>query len=272
MADSQRIKAALGQMDAGNDNHWTADGLPRLDTVKLLAADQSITREQVTMAFPGFSRATAASKAGEAPAPAAQAPASVATAQGGQGSSDPAAIAAPAAPQVPAPMPMGNSSDEDPDGADHNSEKGAAPVAPVVLFEAPLPLVEMPVVLSEPLPEGATVEELELRIEAGKRRMQDISIARNEVNRAYQQASDEVDDLTRQLEKLRPAETAQDAIQGYLAAQRKRLEQKAEQVNALRGNPEAMKVLQELVKGTGKSPLDAAMGRKTTRGTQRPGS
>jgi hypothetical protein len=55
---SEKIVGALRQLDAGNDNHWTEDGLPRLDTVKLMAGDQKITREQCTAAAPGFSRAT----------------------------------------------------------------------------------------------------------------------------------------------------------------------------------------------------------------------
>lgn len=50
------ILTALGKLDANNDNHWTSDGLPRLDTVKMLAADQSISRDDVTKAAPGFSR------------------------------------------------------------------------------------------------------------------------------------------------------------------------------------------------------------------------
>jgi hypothetical protein len=59
MTTPVQIKGALGKLDVTNDNHWTADGLPRLDTVKLLAGDQSITREALAMAAPGFTRASA---------------------------------------------------------------------------------------------------------------------------------------------------------------------------------------------------------------------
>lgn len=60
---SQKIIEALKKLDSTNDNHWTADGSPRLDTVKMLAADQSLTRDMVTIAAPGFSRANNTLKA-----------------------------------------------------------------------------------------------------------------------------------------------------------------------------------------------------------------
>lgn len=53
---SQKIIDALQKLDPLNDNHWTADGQPRLDTVKFSAADQSITREMIVAVAPEFSR------------------------------------------------------------------------------------------------------------------------------------------------------------------------------------------------------------------------
>lgn len=54
-----KIAAALAQLDPSNDQHWTSDGLPRLDTVKFFAGDQSLTRDAVTSEAPGFTRSTA---------------------------------------------------------------------------------------------------------------------------------------------------------------------------------------------------------------------
>lgn len=53
------IKDALSKLDATNDEHWTADGLPRLDVVGGLAGGQ-VKRQDVTNARPGFTRESAA--------------------------------------------------------------------------------------------------------------------------------------------------------------------------------------------------------------------
>lgn len=58
MSDN-KILAALRQLDTTNDNHWTADGQPRLETVKLLSSDATLNREAVEAAAPGFNKSTA---------------------------------------------------------------------------------------------------------------------------------------------------------------------------------------------------------------------
>lgn len=55
-----KILEALNKLATDNDAHWTSDGLPRLDTVRLLAADQNISREDIQKVAPNFSRTTAA--------------------------------------------------------------------------------------------------------------------------------------------------------------------------------------------------------------------
>lgn len=62
-----KILEALGKLDPANENHWTADGLPRIETVRMLAGDQGITREQITAEAPDFSRETAALPPTETP-------------------------------------------------------------------------------------------------------------------------------------------------------------------------------------------------------------
>lgn len=71
---SDKIKAALLALDVTNDNHWTNDGAPRIDSLKIAVGNPSLTREDLNVALPGFSRATAANFAetgasGVAPAP-----------------------------------------------------------------------------------------------------------------------------------------------------------------------------------------------------------
>ena len=85
---NQKILDALLKLDINNDDHWTADGLPRMDAIELIVGSKDITRQQVTAAKPGFSRAVAAAS-------------QVTQAQGAQGSTEPASQTAPAAAQAP---------------------------------------------------------------------------------------------------------------------------------------------------------------------------
>lgn len=56
---SDQIKAALAKLDPQNDNHWTTEGLPRIDTVKFLGGLSNVTREDINAAVPGFIRESA---------------------------------------------------------------------------------------------------------------------------------------------------------------------------------------------------------------------
>jgi hypothetical protein len=57
--DGLSIEDALKQLDPKNNDHWTADGLPRIDAVRSLTGDQTIGREAVEKASPGFNREAA---------------------------------------------------------------------------------------------------------------------------------------------------------------------------------------------------------------------
>ncbi len=65
-----KILEALGKLDPTNENHWTADGLPRIETVRMLAGNQTITREQITAEAPDFSRSANVVPGAEQPTPA----------------------------------------------------------------------------------------------------------------------------------------------------------------------------------------------------------
>ena len=49
------IKEALGTLDKSNDDHWTADGLPRIDVVSAIVGEK-VTRAQISEADPDFTR------------------------------------------------------------------------------------------------------------------------------------------------------------------------------------------------------------------------
>ncbi len=50
------IKEALSQLDPLNDDHWTSDGAPRMDAIEAIVGDKSITRKDVVNAAPDFTR------------------------------------------------------------------------------------------------------------------------------------------------------------------------------------------------------------------------
>lgn len=52
------ITEALAQLDHTNDEHWTADGQPRIDVVKAIVG-HTVTRQEIVDAAPDFSRAVA---------------------------------------------------------------------------------------------------------------------------------------------------------------------------------------------------------------------
>lgn len=53
---TEKIQAGLMKLDVKNDNHWTAEGQPKVEAVRFLAGDQSLSREDITKAAPDFSR------------------------------------------------------------------------------------------------------------------------------------------------------------------------------------------------------------------------
>lgn len=52
-----RIKSALGKIDTSEDAHWTNAGLPAMDRMKEITGFDDLTREEVSKAVPGLSRA-----------------------------------------------------------------------------------------------------------------------------------------------------------------------------------------------------------------------
>lgn len=69
----EKILAALATLSAENADHWTGDGLPRLDVLNKIVGSP-VTRQQVTEAAPGFSKSnTSLEVEGEKPVVQAQA-------------------------------------------------------------------------------------------------------------------------------------------------------------------------------------------------------
>lgn len=209
------IEAALSKLDPTNDNHWTQDGLPRLDTVKILSGNPGLTREMVTDAVPGFSRASA------------QAAAEAGAGTPAQGTPPPAPPAPPSA-----------------------AQQGDDSLPPLT----PPPLAE----------ETVDPEDLEGQIKEAKLRLSD---AQDFVQRAREELVQAQNDLAaleaKQKEAVGPK---QNPIRGYLDQQRRNLEERGARKELIK---ESGLDLKELAKGL-KSPIDAAMARRDSRGASRP--
>jgi hypothetical protein len=55
MADNDKIKAVLAQLDPLDDDQWTADGAPKVESVSALLGEK-ITRQDIVNAAPDFNR------------------------------------------------------------------------------------------------------------------------------------------------------------------------------------------------------------------------
>ena len=227
---TNKIVEALLKLEVKNDNHWTADGLPRLDTVKMLASDQTLTRDSVAAAAPGFSRITATGYT----APIGEQQASQAQGQGGNGEQRQSA-----APQASQATESDQRADDlDAGQAEQPALEGSAGVA-----------TDDIAALEEALAEQ---EELVTKIRAHK----------VEVDKAFEEARAKEDELRVKLEEARPQRSTGNDIQDYLAAQRKNLEARAARQQMIRESGINLKELASNLK----APIDAARARRNTRG------
>ncbi len=55
----QKVAGAVSKLDPDNDKHWTMTGLPKLAAVELVAGSTGVTREDVDLAVPEWTRESA---------------------------------------------------------------------------------------------------------------------------------------------------------------------------------------------------------------------
>lgn len=225
-----KISDALSKLDPTNDNHWTQDGLPRLDTIKILAGDPSLSREAVTAAAPDFNREAAQAAAGAQ--------------QAGAGTT-------PAAPTEPAPQA----------GAAAASGAETLPPAPPAPSDSDLPALNPAPLAKEALDQ----DDLRQRIKEAELHLSDRMDALALVKQEVSDAQNELARLSVKLEKEAKAKGG-NPITEYLRSQQKVLEDRAARKSLIK---QSGLDLNQLAKDL-KSPIDAAMQRKTGRGGQRP--
>jgi hypothetical protein len=245
-ASVDQIKQALAKLVGEDDNHWTADGLPRIDAVRELAGDGSITRDQITQSAPGFSRAAVLASVQAA---------------------TPAASPAPAAATVPAP-PAAVMQQETAPGV---PPPAAPPVAPVATIDT-TGLVDQKLLVvnpaAVPVPQE-TVDAMQEELAAIESDLTLIAKAEADLRKDKEVRQTRADDLRLRIEKARPRDTNTDAIQNYLSQQRKTLDARAAQIGRARAfeTETGVRISDLLPK---KSPIDQAMARKTGFGSKRP--
>lgn len=248
---NQAIQTAVKALDIENDNHWTADGLPRLDTVKMLASDPTVTRETVNDAAPGFTRANAASYILPVEEAAIAEPSKPETAkEGAQPESGAAAAVAPAPPPPPPTVsPVSTSGNEGDDSEGNFSED--KPEQPEV----------------EVSDTGSNeIESLEAQVADAENEIAEIEKALAEGKSALNKMLQAKDDLIGKLTTLRPKDDTPAAIQLYLASQKKLLQERGARRKLITESGLDLKQLA----ADAKSPLDSALSRRKTRGSERP--
>lgn len=274
-----KIKEALKKLDTTNDNHWTVDGLPRIDTVKMLAADQSITREVLDAEVPGFNRDMAkAGNYGETQAN---------TSSNGHGEVKPESGDTKGSnildPNFKGDAPKevdGNPEEKLPQIRNDNgnavnvdAEGKRDGAIPAIIDEASGGVVTMATIVAHQQEQGETPKAPESSASFEDRRKQ----AEDEVNKAVQAVEQAKDNLTKRQGELdeilmsaddEGKESNAEAIQGYLAAQRDKLEERGAKGSALRQAGITPKDLKDLLPQ--KSPLDQSMVRNKNR--PRPGT
>jgi hypothetical protein len=251
--NAAQIQGALQKLDVNNDNHWTSDGLPRLDTVKMIAGDQSLTRDVVTQAAPGFTRAVATQGAAPIapPAPPAAATDTAAPPPEGAGATPP-----PPAPPPPAPAP--------------DTEPKVEPVSTTAQAGLPSHGSIVAAALNTPPVQAEDIEALKERLEVVQDELTQIARAEVEIKKEKEKRKLEADDLIVRIDRATPKSDNQQAIMDYLASQQRKLQGRADQIGRIKQVENELGVrLSDLVPK--RSPLDTAMARKTGYGRNRPG-
>lgn len=242
---SQAILDALKALDVSNDNHWTADGLPRLDTIKMLAGDPTLTREKVAFAAPGYIRSAAIGyelpAQPPAPQPSAQPPAPWAA------TTTAPATATPAQPD-PQAQPVVKDGGEEGDARFSKNE------------------TEQPSLADGGTPVENEIKALEAKVAeegaAENRLLQSMGQLELELKKVRARR----DEAATALNRLRPARTQAQDIRDYLNRQCQLLEERAVQKKVIAESGLDLKQLAKQLK----SPIDVALGQKKSQGARRP--
>ena len=236
---AEQILAALRQLDPSNDNHWTAEGSPRLETLKLLAGGAALARDQVTAAAPGYSRATAGTYwQPTGTDSAAQAPAATPAAPPSTQPTTPDASAAPAPLSVASGGTDGQVQAQAAAGAGDGADAQAKPEDKVAALEA--------------------------YHAEGRKFLESLRRERAELDAEIAKTEAALDSVVQEIDKARQSATVGGSVfRDYLNAQQKLGELRAARIEAMRGVN-----LKDLLPT--KAKIDEVFARRQAHGNKRP--
>ena len=246
---SDKIKEALQKLDVSNDNHWTQDGLAKLETVKFFTGGESVSREQIDEGFPNFNRTTASAFFMDL---------------GTKIASEETNAGEPAAPATRDEHGKGELTEsprgEGAGGTAEASQPGGEPAG------LPETETEQPEV-AEREPEPDEIETLETAIRQAEETLDAIRGEIHSLKSDVAEGEDYVGRLRTRLAAIKPAENQSATISAYLNSVKEKLTARGEARATLKESGLTLKAIAQAI---GKSPIDQAMARKTGRGGHRP--
>ncbi len=241
------IKDSLAKLDPANDEHWTDDGLPRMDVLQAQPGNSRLTRKQVTDADPSFSRASVldAEKVDEAL---------------DEDKAYDEADGAKALEVLEAKEAEVMVEAQEPTGGETVAEAATLPEPPEIATQAPVAPV-----LTE-------IQALQASLKVHEDAMLDADRTKEAADKAMKASSDAVNAINRKIEVLTIADpqAATAGIRDYIEMQNKLRLDRAMKAKEFMGNSGAKP--SDVAKALEvRSPIDKAfLGRKLPRGTQRP--
>lgn len=213
MADSAKITEALRGLDQTNDNHWTATGQPRLETVRMLAGDQSISRDDVDNAAKDFNRQSASSATAPETPPAPPAPAAP---EGGntEGGNTEGVTGDP----VPPVVNPGQTPDQAPAMNVEGDTVPPAPPLPAAPAADGLPTAREPAMVEGGEPQGSNAEEPTSSVEGSVSVGRPPQIVEGTTEKGYNALNSEEDDLRDAQASTAPSPNAPEGLGGALSA------------------------------------------------------
>lgn len=226
----QKIQEALSKLDPANDNHWTGDGLPRIETVKILSSISGVSRGEITDAAPLFTRSNL-----------------VLEGQSEQVNEQES--------KAETPVVTSESEEQDEDLVD---------VKPTEEQD------DEPADESEPeLEESQVVEADDVtgELAAVKTELEVVNKGIAKLQKKRNKILERETELVQELERETKAGNQPSATQGYLKSQRKLLQERGKRIQRMKDSGIDFK---EIARLTGKAPIDAVRARQTGHGNKRP--